>query len=252
MIFAEPPADWQELEVRVHQILSECGCQSERGKHLDLARGSIDIEVYARDTAREPVLTMLYECKHWQAAVAKNVMHGFRTVMDEAGANVGFIISANGFQSRALEAAQSTNIHLVTWTEFQARFVERGFEAMRIKLAAVADDVSEYSDYFHRRTTSVLHAIPERVEELMTLHHRCSAYATATSYHHMFRSERATFPVQIIDPRAAVIATITINDARTYFDLLISCAPQAIAAYEAFITKYTELDAAQGRSPDLS
>jgi hypothetical protein len=91
-------------------------------------------------------------------------VHGFRTVMDEAGANVGFIISANGFQSGALEAARNTNIHLVTWNEFQERFFDRWFEAMRIKLAAVADEVFEYSDYFHRRTTSVLHAIPERVE----------------------------------------------------------------------------------------
>src|SRR4051794_8746202 len=97
-------------------------------------------------------------------------------------------ISANGFQSGALEAARNTNIHLVTWNEFQERFFDRWFEAMRIRLAAVADEVFEYSDYFHRRTTSVLHAIPERVEELMTLHHRCSAYASATSYHHMFRS----------------------------------------------------------------
>jgi len=60
---------------------------------------------------------------------------------------------------------------------------------------------------------------------LIELHQRCSAYATATSYHHMFRTVRATFPVQIIDPRNPVITTITINDARTYFDLLISAAP---------------------------
>ena len=68
--------------------------------------------------------------------------------MDEVGANIGFIISANGFQSGAEQAAQSTNIHLVTWDEFQARFLDRWFEAMRLKLAAVADEVFEYSDYF--------------------------------------------------------------------------------------------------------
>ena len=105
----------------------------------------MDIDVYARDATREPTLTIVCECKHWQAAVPKNVVHGFRTVMDEAGANVGFIISANGFQSGALEAANNTNIHLVTWNEFQERFFDRWFETMRVKLAAVAVAVAGLS-----------------------------------------------------------------------------------------------------------
>src|SRR6266700_1257056 len=99
MIFADAPQNWQELETRANQILTECGCQSERNKHLTLPRGNVHIDVYARDTTREPNLTIVCECKQWQAAVPKNVVHGFRTVMDEIGANVGFIISANGFQS---------------------------------------------------------------------------------------------------------------------------------------------------------
>jgi hypothetical protein len=33
---------------------------------------------------------------------------------------------------------------------------------------------------------------------------------------------------------------IKINDARTYFDLLIAAAPQAMTAYDDFIRKYTE------------
>jgi hypothetical protein len=251
VIFANSPADWQELESRVHQILVECGCQGERGKHLDLPRGSVDVDVYARDVTREPALTIL-ECKQWQSAVPKNVVHGFHTVMDEVGANVGFIISANGFQSGAVEAAKNTNIHLVTWQEFQSRFYDRWFEAMRLKLAEVADEVFAYSDYFHRRTTSVLHAIPERVEELQTLWKRCSAYSTATSYHQMVKPYRPVFPLQIIDPRAEEITAVTVPDARAYFDLLFASGPQAIDAYERFITKYTDLDAAQGRQPDLS
>lgn len=250
MIFADAPEDWKELENRVQQILSECGCQAERGKSVALPRGSVDLDVYALDTTRQPNLIIVRECKHWSTPVPKHVVHAFRTVIDEIGAHIGFVISAKGFQAGALEAARNTNIELLSWDEFQRRFFDRWFEAMGVKLAAVADDVFEYSDYFHRRTTSVLHAIKERVDELMTLHQRCSAYASATSYIHMLKRERATFPIQIIDPRSAVITTITINDARTYFDLLIAAAPQAIAAYEDFIRKYTALDAAHGRKPD--
>jgi hypothetical protein len=170
----------------------------------------------------------------------------------EAGANVGFIISSNGFQSGAVETAKNTNIDLVTWEEFQSRFYDRWFEAMRLRLAEVADEVFAYSDYFHRRTTSVLHAIPERVEELRTLWERCSAYATATSYYERVRPNRLAFPLLIVDPRVEQVTVVTIPDARSYFDLLLASGQQAIDAYDRFITKYTELDAAQGRQPNLS
>ena len=222
----------------------ECGCQAERQKHLDLPRGSVDVDVYARDATREPVLTIVCECKQWSTAVPKQVVHAFRTVVDEVGANIGFIISAHGFQRGAIQAAENTCVHLVTWEEFQARFFDRWFAAMRVKLAARADEVFEYSDYFHRRTTSVLHGIPARVEELSSLHHRFSAYITVTSYSRILQLEPMTFPAQMVDPRATEITTIEVKDARTYFDLLLSAADQAIAAYEAFIAKYEALDAA--------
>ncbi len=176
----------------------------------------------------------------------KNVVHAFRTVVEEVGAHVGFLISSQGLQSGALEAAHHTNIELVSWDEFQNRFFERWFEAMRAKLAPVADGVFEYSDYFHRRTTSVLHAIPERVDELMALHKRFSAYTHATSYMQVVRPNRITFPVQIRGPRTAEM--ITGNDARAYFDWLFTAAPQAVRAYEEFISKYEEADRAAERA----
>jgi hypothetical protein len=73
VIFADSPPNWQELESRVHQVLIESGCQAERGKHLDLPRGTVDVDVYARDVTREPGLIMLCECKHWQSPVPKKL-----------------------------------------------------------------------------------------------------------------------------------------------------------------------------------
>jgi hypothetical protein len=59
MIFADAPKDWQELENRVQQILAECGCQAERGKSMVLPRGSINVDVYALDTTRQPNLIIV-------------------------------------------------------------------------------------------------------------------------------------------------------------------------------------------------
>src|SRR5260370_33631163 len=108
MIFSDAPRVWSELEVRVCQILTECGCSAERSKHLDLPRGGVNIDVYAEDPTREPHLIIVCECKRWQASVSQTVVHAFRTVVSEIGAHVGFIVSAAGFQSGAIAAAENT------------------------------------------------------------------------------------------------------------------------------------------------
>jgi hypothetical protein len=102
----------------------------------------------------------------------------------------------------------------------------------------------------NRRTTSVLHAIPQRVDELQNLHLRFSAYNTAGL--NAFMGERIQFPVTCIDPRldAPDGATITFSDARSYFDTLLASVQPAISAYEQFIAKYQAEDAKVGRKPD--
>jgi hypothetical protein len=241
VIFSDKPRDWKDLESKVCQIFLECGCQTERSKHIVLPRGEVAIDVYALDTVREPNLIIVCECKHWRKRISQSVVHAFRTVVAETGAHVGFLISSAGFQTGAVETAKKTNLELVTWQQFQERFYDRWKESMRAKLAIMADEVFDYSDYFHRRTTSVLHAIPERVQELESLWQRFSAYSGATSYSHLWRGS-PTFPIEIIDPSSPRIRKIRIKDGRTYFDLMFASAKPALDAYEAFITKYTKED----------
>jgi len=247
MIFSNPPNDWEQLESRIWQILTECGCIAERSKRIVLPRGEVQVDVYALDRTREPNLVIVCECKHWNKPVNQNAVHAFRTVISEIGAHVGLMISSKGFQSGAVKAAKNTNVELLTWEQFEERFYERWFEAMQKKLAGVADEVFDYSDYFHRRTTSVLHGIPERVRELQLLWARFSAYTEATSsFSMLFRRHPPKFPIEIVDPRPGIqeIRTIKIADASTYFELLFASARPAIDAYESFIAKYAEKGAA--------
>src|SRR3984893_10779885 len=204
MIFIDAPSDWKDLEKRVCQILSECGCRTKRGKQLRLPRGKVKVDVYAEDVTRQPHMVIVCECKHWKSGVPQTTVHSFRTVVNETGAHVGFIISCSGFQSGAVKAAKSTNIELVTWEQFQERFYNRWFDSMLAKLDEIAREVFDYSDYFHRRTTNVLHAIPSRVDELQTLWKRFSAYGSAHTA--VFFKRQLEFPCSIIDPRPKAVA----------------------------------------------
>lgn len=91
-------------------------------KIVTTVRELVEIDVYAEEVSDGRKNIILCECKHWKSAVPKTIVHAFRSVVGDFGANKGYIISSAGFQSGAHDAAQNTNIELVTWPEFQNLF----------------------------------------------------------------------------------------------------------------------------------
>jgi hypothetical protein len=61
------------------------------------------------------------EAKYWKSNVPKEKVLALRSIVDEVGADKGFLISAKGFQTGAVEAALKTNIQLVTFDELKER-----------------------------------------------------------------------------------------------------------------------------------
>jgi hypothetical protein len=122
MITEASPQSWQDLQTQVARVLQECGFTVEIERTVDTVRGSVEIDVFAVEAVDSRTYTTLVECKNWAARVPKSVIHAFRTVVADSGANVGYIVSRAGFQSGALSAAELTNVRLVTWEEFQDGF----------------------------------------------------------------------------------------------------------------------------------
>lgn len=127
MLTTQIPTDWRDLQESVARILTESGFAVEIEKVIQTVHGAVAIDVFAEETIDGRTYVVLCECKHWAARVPQNVIHGFRTVLTDSGANLGYIISMAGFQSGALTAAELTNIRLVTWIEFQTEFQESWF-----------------------------------------------------------------------------------------------------------------------------
>lgn len=117
-IEAAPPATWQELEPAVARILQECGYDVEVGRNVPLARGDVNVDVWADDGASPPNV-LIVECKQWARPVTKNVVHAFRAVTGDSGANTGLLVSSAGFQDGAVQAAAYSNVRLLTWAQFQ-------------------------------------------------------------------------------------------------------------------------------------
>src|ERR1051326_5174857 len=97
--------DWRELQDRVCRLFIEMDYEAESEKSVALAgRGKKQIDVFVNDLLASYNRTYLIECKYWDVNVPQEVVHAFKTVMEETGANTGFIVSKKGFQPGAYEA----------------------------------------------------------------------------------------------------------------------------------------------------
>jgi len=106
-------------------ILSESGLNTEVGNIIKTVRGKVEIDVWATDPATSPVSLYVCECTLWRTTVPQTAVHGaFRTVVADAGTHHALFIAAKGFQGGAYKVAAQTNVHLVTWYEFQVMFME--------------------------------------------------------------------------------------------------------------------------------
>ena len=128
MITNRIPDSWKDLQEQTGRILEECGFTVEVEKTIQTVRGTVEIDVYAEETVKGRNYKILCECKNWKSRVPQNVIHGFRTVVGDIGANAGYIISANGFQSGSFSANELTNISLCDWQEFQNTFEETWYD----------------------------------------------------------------------------------------------------------------------------
>ncbi|WOB74641.1 restriction endonuclease [Achromobacter xylosoxidans] len=145
-IFDQAPRNWKELQNLVGQLFEEMGCEVQIGQKVKLLRGKKEIDVRVVDNVMVPPSHYLCECKHWGTRVKLETIHAFRTVMDEQGANRGFIISRSGFQSGAHTAVKNTNTSLFTFEELQATFFDRWRQSMAKRYSALAEELSIYWD----------------------------------------------------------------------------------------------------------
>lgn len=119
MLTSSIPSTWRDLQQQVADILSECGFCVSLEKTITTARGEVEVDVHAVESIMGRQHTLLVECKHWRRRVPKSVVHSFRTVVGDAGANTGYVLSVAGFQSGAATAALHSNVKLLNWPEFQ-------------------------------------------------------------------------------------------------------------------------------------
>lgn len=116
------PENWKDLQNKVGEILSQFNFKVDIERKVKSIRSEIEIDVYAEENIDNRRYLILCECKMWNSNIPQLYVHGLRTVINDIGANKGYIISTSDFQKGSINSVESTNVELLNWQEFQKVF----------------------------------------------------------------------------------------------------------------------------------
>lgn len=113
--------DWYDFQERIAHHFRGLGVQAVTNKTIKGVRTDHDLDIYVTSKYLGTNIKWVVEAKYWQTKIPKEKVLALRTIVDDIGADKGFIISQVGFQSGSKEAALNSNIELLTFDELVQR-----------------------------------------------------------------------------------------------------------------------------------
>lgn len=172
-------SNWKTLQSSVCRLLNEVGLSAQEGVVLQTPRGSVEVDVFAIDERSIDKIQYIVECKCWSAAIPQHVVHSFSTVMQETGANIGFIVSKKGLQSGAERYTTNTSILGITFEGIQRRYFDSWWKNHFCNIVAnKAEKVCFYTEPFNIRRDEALTALSfEQIAAFKNIQRNYSAFS---------------------------------------------------------------------------
>ena len=112
-------SNWYNFQEEICAYFNSIGTDAKTNQTIQGVRTRHDIDVFVKTKFLGEDMIWIIEAKDWQTNIPKEKVLALRTIVDDIGADRGFIISQKGFQSGAYEASQNTNIKLKTFQELK-------------------------------------------------------------------------------------------------------------------------------------
>lgn len=109
--------DWFEFQEKICSYFISMGTFATTNTTINGIRTNHDVDILVQTKFLGHEITWIVEAKHWKTRISKLHVLALRTIIDDIGADKGFIISDKGFQKGAIEATKNTNIVLKTFDE---------------------------------------------------------------------------------------------------------------------------------------
>lgn len=112
-------SDWYKFQEEIKDHFEALGASASTNEKVGGVRGSHDVDVLVKPKFYGREITWLVEAKNWSTNIPKEKVLAFISIVQDVGADRGFLISNGGFQKGAVECAKSTNITLVNFDDFK-------------------------------------------------------------------------------------------------------------------------------------
>ncbi|MEO1869298.1 MAG: restriction endonuclease [Cobetia sp.] len=192
MIDREEFTDWHDLQNSVCRLLQDVGLIANTEVNIGTPRGSVEVDVYAIDMDSLDNISYVVECKNWNTKIPQAIVHAFTTVMHETGANIGCLITKRGLQSGAERYIKNTNIHGLTYEEFQKKYFSAWWD--RYFCPTVGDAAYRVHLYTEPQNTRCWHAYEIlSLEEKIKFQKLRGKYSAIISFLMVFSMKRDFF-----------------------------------------------------------
>lgn len=126
----------EEIPRRHCGFFRSLGLEAKTDYSIEGARTKHNIDVYVVSNHVGFDAIWLIECKHWARPVSKLHVLAFREIVSDVGADKGIILSEEGFQKGAIEAANLTNVEVNSLAKLKGQ-TENAVYSMRLRDLAV-------------------------------------------------------------------------------------------------------------------
>jgi hypothetical protein len=126
--------EWKQYQEATAQFFRSLGLNAD--VELDVAgvRGLHSVDVFVKGSYYGIDFKWVVECKAWKSNVPKEKVMVLAAIVQDVGADRGFLLSEKGFQSGAIRAASNSNITLASIGDLSLTVREPLTEAILAKL----------------------------------------------------------------------------------------------------------------------
>ncbi|MFC2019313.1 restriction endonuclease [Chloroflexota bacterium] len=112
---------WRDYQENAAKLFTQLGCNTEIDATVQGARAHHNIDVWVTFNRFGLEHKWVIECKLYNRRIPKEKVLVLQGVVNDVGADRGILIAESGYQYGAYDAAQSTNIDLLTLDELRER-----------------------------------------------------------------------------------------------------------------------------------
>jgi len=105
---------WKSYQIEASDFFEKLGFKAIVEHKLEGVRGQHEIDVYVEGNIHGLPFVWIIECKAWNSNIPKEKVLAFSSIVQDLGADRGFLLSEKGFQSGAIRIAEKSNITLTS------------------------------------------------------------------------------------------------------------------------------------------